>query len=261
MSGVSVIIPTAQVDEWLDEAVHSVLRSDDVPVQVIVVHDGIAPDHTRAWADDDRVTIAHHPTRMGPSAGMQTGVRLDKFPHIARLDADDVSDSKRLSVQSRFLDDHENVVAVGSRVKRIDGSGESTGDVRGPAGVDIRRHFLLYNVLAHSSLMFRKDAHDTVGGYDLSLRQMEDYLFLLRLAQEGSIAILPEFLVSYRVHSSQASRGAKPYGQHIQLVKAERIALARILNESLLLTHAKNVAWVALQYARYFGPVRPGHEY
>lgn len=260
MSGVSVIIPTAHVNGWLDDAVHSVLNGDLASVQVIVVHDGVLPDATRDWMNDPRVTVAHHADRKGPSAGMKTGVGLATYPYIARLDADDLSTGDRLSKQARFLDEHPSTVAAGGRVRRIDENGEPTGDVRGPAGDDIRRHFLLSNVLAHSSLVFRREAYDLVGGYDLSLRQMEDYLFLLQLSQRGPVAILPDFLVKYRVHGSQASRGAKPYGRHIGLVTGERLALARVLGKNLFVAHAKNVAWVALQYARYFGPMRPGHE-
>ena len=260
MSGVSVIVPTAHVNAWLDDAVASVLASEGVPIQVIVVHDGVAPDRNRQWASDPRVTIAHHPDRLGPSAGMKTGRELAKFPYLARLDADDLSSSARFSRQARFLDEHPETVAVGTRVKRINESGTTTGNVRGPAGQDIRVHFLLSNVLAHSSLMFRRDAYDEIGGYDLALRQMEDYLFLLQLSQRGPVAILPEFLVSYRVHDKQASRGAKPYGSHIRLVTQERTSLGRTLKKNSVVVAVKNVAWVALQYARYFGPVRPGHE-
>lgn len=108
--------------------------------------------------------------------------------------------------------------------------------------------------------MFRRDVHDRIGGYDVSLRQMEDYLFLLQLSQHGPVAVLPDFLVKYRVHSSQASRGAKPYGSHIRLVMQERRALSRKLGANSLVSWLKNGAWVGLQYARYFGPMRPGHE-
>jgi glycosyltransferase involved in cell wall biosynthesis len=260
VSGVSVIIPTAQVNSWLDDAVGSVLACDGVPIQVIVVHDGVRPDRARAWTTDPRVTIAHHPERRGPSAGMKTGRNLAAYPYIARLDADDLSTRERFFAQVQFLDEHPDVVAVGTRVRRIDEEGATTGDVRGPAGDDIRVHFLLSNVLAHSSLMFRRDAYDQVGGYNLSLRQMEDYLFLLQLSQRGPVAILPQFLVKYRVHSSQASRGAKPYGPHIRLVTHERLALGRTLKKNPVVSRLKNAAWVALQYARYFGPMRPGHE-
>lgn len=260
MSGVSVIIPTAQVNAWLDDAVESVLASEGVAVQVIVVHDGVIPDRSRRWADDPRVTIAHHLDRLGPSAGMKTGRELAKFSYIARLDADDLSSSARFSQQAHYLDEHPETVAVGSRVERIDETGASTGNVRGPSGEDIRVHFLLSNVLAHSSLMFRREEYDRIGGYDLSLRQMEDYLFLLQLSQKGPVAILPEFLVKYRVHGLQASRGAKPYGLHIRLVTRERAALGRTLSKNPIVTALKNIVWVALQYARYFGPMRPGHE-
>lgn len=132
--------------------------------------------------------------------------------------------------------------------------------VRLPHGDDVRGDLLLFNVVSHSSLMYRRDAFDDLGGYDERLRQMEDYEFILRLGTLGSIANLQEPLVRYRVHGSQTSRGAAPSGPHIAAVARARLALGKAIGAPALSTRAKLLAWRTLQYLRFAGVVRPGHE-
>ncbi|TFD50807.1 glycosyltransferase [Cryobacterium frigoriphilum] len=260
MRGVSVILPTVRLDAWLDEAVWSILGNTGVDVDLVVVHDGVVPDRTLRWATDPRVQLVHHPERLGQTRGMMSGLAVARHDLIARLDADDLSSGTRLSRQAAYLDAHPETVAVGSRVMRIDNAGVDGKEMVFPAGADIRSHLLFANVVAHSSLMFRRDVGRTVGGYDPTLRQMEDYDFILRLAAVGPIANLDELLTRYRVHPQQTSRGAPPCGHHIDQVMRGRVALRRALKAPLLASTIKNLVWRAVQFARYYRVIRPGYE-
>lgn len=260
MRGVSVILPTVRLDAWLDEAVWSILDNEGVDVDLVVVHDGVEPDRTLSWATDARVQLVHHPERLGQTRGMMSGLEHARHDLIARLDADDLSSTTRLSRQVEYLDAHPATVAVGSRVMRIDNAGVDGREMVFPAGPDIRSHLLFANVVAHSSLMFRREIGLAVGGYDATLRQMEDYDFILRLAAAGPIANLDELLTRYRVHPQQTSRGAPPYGRHIDQVMCGRVALRRVLRAPVLASTVKNIVWRAVQYARYYGVIRPGYE-
>lgn len=259
MRGVSVVIPTIRLDRWLDEAVESVLASVGVRVDLLVVHDGVAPDPGKSWASDERVTILHLPQRSGQAVGMNLAMASARYDLVARLDGDDLATPDRLLRQSEFLDAHPEVVAIGSRAMRIDENGAELSELRIPAGDDIRQHLLLQNVVVHSSLMFRKDIVTGIGAYE-ALDQMEDYDLVLRLAAIGPIAVLDEVLTRYRVHSQQMSRGAAPYGPHIRRVVAGRQELRRRLGASRLRAGALNIAWIGVQYLRFHRILRPGYE-
>jgi glycosyltransferase involved in cell wall biosynthesis len=260
LSGVTVIMPTIRIDAWLDYAVESILSSELAALELIVVHDGIEPDYLRPWTQDARVTVVHSPVRIGQAAGMNLGVSHARHEFIARLDADDAAHPSRLKLQLDYLESHPETVAVGSRVMRIDHEGEPLAELVYPTGNDIRRSLLLQNVVAHSSLMFRKNALERVGPYDAAMGQMEDYDFILRLAQIGPIANLDHVLTYYRVHSHQTSRGAPPRGRHITRVLAARTVLGRHLGVSAIERTTKNSAWVAVQYLRYYKFRKPGYE-
>ena len=258
--GVSVIIPTVRLDHWLDQAVESILGSVGVDVDLVVVHDGVEPDRSLAWTNDSRVQLVHHANRRGQTAGMQSGLARARFDLVARLDADDLSTPNRLQQQAVYLDEHPHTVAVGSRVMRMAADGTDLTEMVLAVGPDVRPELLFQNVVAHSSLMFRRDTSLLVGGYDEHLVQMEDYDFIMRLARHGEIAVVDDILTRYRVHPQQTSRGAAPWGPHINRVLADRVALRRVLRAGLATSTIKNVIWCGVQYARYFRIIRPGYE-
>ncbi|KFF57987.1 hypothetical protein JF66_22015 [Cryobacterium sp. MLB-32] len=255
-----MVIPTVRLDKWLDEAVESILGSTGVEVDLIVVHDGVEPDRSRPWTNDARVQIVHHPVRLGQTKGMESGLAQARFDLVARLDADDLSSPNRLHEQAAYLDAHPETVATGTRVMRIDNVGRDQREMVMPTGEDIRSKLLFENVVPHSSLMFRRETSDAVNGYNQALMQMEDYDFILRLATRGPIANLDKVLTRYRVHPAQTSRGAAPWGLHIRSVMADRVELRRVMKEPRLASAVKNLVWGAVQYARYFGVIRPGYE-
>lgn len=255
-----MVIPTNRIDLWLDLAVESVLSENLSDLELIIVLDGVELPEDREWRVDPRVRILHIPRSLGPAAAMNIAIATIKSPYVARLDSDDRDLPGRLAKEVAYLDEHPDVVAVSSRTHRIDENGVRRGVVRLPAGADIRRHLLVSNVVPHSTLAFRRDAAEAVGLYNPELRQMEDYDLILRLAVIGPIAQFEEPLVEYRVHRNQTSRGAAPHGQHIRDIGKGRLALARSLGVSGLRARLEHAAWVVMQYLRWWGVVRPGHE-
>lgn len=260
MSSVSVVIPTNRLDPWLDEAVASVLDGTHDDLELVIVLDGIEPVDEPAWASDPRVRLLPLAFNVGQASAMNAGVRASRGEYVARLDSDDLCEPERLALEAAYLDAHDSTVAVGSGVTRIDETGKVTGAVSLPSGADVRPGLLLSNVISHSSLMFRRRSFDEVGGYDPSLRQMEDYVFILRLAGLGEVANLPDRLVRYRVHSTQTSRGASARGPHIRAVGRERLVLASAIGASRIATWAKFAAWRGVQVLRHSGLRKPGHE-
>ncbi|HWL00858.1 MAG TPA: glycosyltransferase [Microbacteriaceae bacterium] len=241
---VSVVVPAHRVDAWLDRAVGSVLASTDIDLELIVVFDGIA-EAAPLWSTDPRVRLVFRPVSGGPSVAMQDGVDVASGTYIARLDSDDLTDPERLAVQVAHLDAHPDTVAVAALVRIIDEDDRVTGSLTAPVGDDVRRRLLLYNFIAHSTVMFRRDAALRIGGYDRALRVMEDYEFLLRLATLGPIAQLDRRLVGYRLHTGQTSHSIALRGPHIDAVLAGRRALAGALGVGRVATWARDALWGA----------------
>ncbi|MCW2846484.1 MAG: hypothetical protein JWR90_458 [Marmoricola sp.] len=255
--GVSVLIPTASVGPWLDESVNSVLAQDGVSLEVVVVHDGVEPDLSRAWAKDSRVRILETGVR-GLSNALNVGAQACANEFIARLDADDRSLPGRLRMQAQFLDSHPEAVAVGTLAERINDQGKVTGDLGVVSEGDLRRRLLVRNQLMHPSVMFRASTWEESGGYDTQLFRMEDYELWLRMARLGELRVLPAPLIQYRVHEGQMSRAPSP-ASDFRIVLRARHALARHLGIGLVVQVALDGLFIVAHISRTLGLRKLGY--
>ncbi len=83
----SVVIPTRNRRELLEEAVRSVLEQRRVSVECVIVDDG-SDEPLERW-DDPRVRVVGHEVPRGPAAARNTGLRHARGRYVSFLDDDD----------------------------------------------------------------------------------------------------------------------------------------------------------------------------
>ena len=66
------------------------------------------------------------------------------------------------------------------------------------ANTDLKRTLLLYNPIAHGSVLLRKSAVEKVGGYSADCGPTEDYELWMRLSQEGDFVGVEDLLYRWR---------------------------------------------------------------
>lgn len=206
---VSVIITTYNRPQLLPRAVASVLMQEGVGFELLVIDDGSLEGDTRAVAEgfrDTRIHYIHHEQNRGSAESLNHGLREAKGGYIAILDDDDewiVRD--KLMKQVEFLENNPDHVAVATQVIIIEyTSGETIKKSSYPMEDNaIRKNFLSFNPIAHSSILYRAHVARDMGGYDVSLSRGKDYDLILKIADRGKIAILPDHAVRYRESTFQ----------------------------------------------------------
>ena len=203
---VAVVIAAYQAQAYLEPCVESVLTQSLHSLHVVIVDDG-STDGTLRIAraiGDRRVSVLTGPNK-GPAHARNRGVReLPAARYVAFLDADDVWDRDKLEAQTRYLDEHPEVVAVGCRIRYISSAGRplgTTGElVDDEAQAAIARGELL--PFPTSSIVVRRDVFCRVNGFDefLGTQGSEDLDLYARLARRGRFACLPTVLGSMRIH-------------------------------------------------------------
>lgn len=186
---VSIIIPTYKNRGNLMRAIDSALDQDYQSIEVIVVDDN-DPDSTfrrdtevcmSHYDAEDRVIYLKHSENRNGAAARNTGIKQARGKYIAFLDDDDCFMPGKIKAQVEFLDDHNEFEGVycqaiksGQIIKRNLKDGSLARDL-----------LLMKTYMFTPSLMFRREALKTIGGFDESFRRHQDYELLLKFFRAG----------------------------------------------------------------------------
>lgn len=207
----SVVMPMYNAEEWVGEAIESVLARADGLLELIVVDDGSTdsgPEIAAAFGDPVRLVWQEN---AGPSRARNVGVGQARGALVGFLDADDIwvaesPDPRR----SRFEDPAVDVVMA--RVLPV------TGDPLEPC----------FEPIATSlpALLARRDVFDRFGGLDESLTHSEDLDWLTRIRAAGAMLdSIPDIVVHYRRRPGSLTQDLEATKRGVLLVA--RAALER----------------------------------
>jgi glycosyltransferase involved in cell wall biosynthesis len=206
---VSVIIPAYNADQFVGDAIKSVLTQSHENLELIVVDDG-STDRTAEIAeafDDPRLHVLRE-RNSGPAGARNHGLALARGDVIAFLDADDYWLPEKLERQLRTLEADEQVSAVGCLMHYR----SSNGRVLGVTGQTVDEHDQERIVRGQllpfplSSSLFRRSTLDIVGEFDETLRDAaEDLDLMARVASKGRFVCVDEVLGAYRIHPGSLS--------------------------------------------------------
>jgi glycosyltransferase involved in cell wall biosynthesis len=203
---VSVIIPAYNAEAFIGECLDSVLRQTYQDFEIIVVNDG-SSDATESALRPyrDRIVYVAQENR-GVSAARNTAIGLAHSEFVAFLDADDYWLPDFLERQVPLLEKQAAAALVCSDVYLL-----AAGEVVQPLGV-IGAHrgplskYVGYWRIYLSAVVARWQAIMDAGGFDETLRYMEDLDLWIRLAGAGyEFVHNPLPLAVYRAHSSNAT--------------------------------------------------------
>jgi glycosyltransferase involved in cell wall biosynthesis len=213
----SLLLPVYHGDsaEFLLRAfTSSVTAQTRRPSEVVLVQDGpVSASLVSAIAELDRSTpvplkIVILPENRGLADALTAGLSECSYDVVARMDADDVSEARRFSVQLGYIEQGYELVGSGLHEFYESESGDKLGVRRIPP-VDpdeIRRYARFHDPFNHPTVVYTKSAVERAGGYQ-SLGLMEDYWLFARMLASGAKAInSPEPLVRYRVSSGAYKR-------------------------------------------------------
>ena len=188
----------------MHQAVASVLAQTYCDFELIIVDDSSSDGSLSILqsVDDPRVRIIGHNTNMGAALSRNDALPAAHGEFVAIMDADDVCAPTRLERQIAFLEANPLVGLVGSGVyDNIDESGAVLYTSYLPEDNETIQQALVEEwCFFHSSIMFRREFYEHVGGYRKEFEPAEDHDFLLRILEHCQAHNLYERLVSYRLN-------------------------------------------------------------
>ena len=223
---VSAIIIVRDGEQFIAEAIESVIAQEGVAWELIVVDDG-SSDGTEAIVQSflarlgERLRHVHHAghANLGMSASRNLGISEASGDYVAFLDADDLWAPGKLAEQVTILDKEPETAMVYGRTL-IWHSWNPADDQRDfyydlgigadathPPG-SLFRQLLAnrYQTPTTCNAMIRRDALLAIGGCDPGLRGMfEDQLLFAKLLLEYPTHVSSRCWAQYRQHAGSAS--------------------------------------------------------
>jgi glycosyltransferase involved in cell wall biosynthesis len=173
---------------------------------------------------------------MGISKSVNRGIDAALGVYLAKMDADDICLPNRFAKQVEWLDEHVDIVAVGSAVYHVDGDNNCLGAFSPPCdSIDVGFALLYTFPFYNPSLMIRGAVlYDNNLRYDEGfVSSAEDYDFMSRLAVHGKMENMPDVLLLFRQHQASVTvQGAEK--QRVNNEKVSRRNIKKLLNEELV---------------------------
>lgn len=214
----SVVISVHNGARFLQAALDSVSEQTVQDWACVIVDDGSDDGSYElacrwAAAQRNRAQVLTHPghARRGVAASRNRGIGASVGPWIAFLDQDDVWYPSKLERQAAFITQQPNLAAVGC-VPEVHFDGvkpwpyaeawaQMIRSIDARRARDLRlRDFITICPFCLSGVVARREALLGAGGFDPGLPQTSDWLMWALLAYEGSLGLVREPLVVYRVH-------------------------------------------------------------
>lgn len=205
---VSVVIAAYNAEDYIADAVASVLNQTMDDLELIVVDDG-STDTTREvlrrFEGDPRMRVVEQ-NNAGCSAARNRGAAAATGNYIAIVDADDVCWPHKLEYQIDCFRQRPQLAVVGTHARMIGPRGQHLGVVRTPPDHGTIAEGMQHSMqFCHATILIRADVFERLGGYDESYPTSEDYQFLRRVVTRHRAANVDRILYDMRIHADSKS--------------------------------------------------------
>jgi glycosyltransferase involved in cell wall biosynthesis len=218
---VSILMPVRNEERFLPMALRSLAAQTLKAWELVVVDDGSTDSTPHILAEaadnDPRIRVVKS-SGQGLVSALNTGLSVCRAPLVARMDGDDIAHPDRLAEQAAFLSAHDTVGLVACSFRHFPRHQVGMGMMGYEqwqnqllAHEAILADLFVESPFVHPSVMFRRQAVESVGGYR-DMGWAEDYDLWLRLAAAGTrFARLARTLFFWRERPDRTTRSSEAY--------------------------------------------------
>ena len=235
---VSIIVPSYNHAQFLEERIESILNQDFDNFEVILLDD-LSPDNSaeilKKYQDHPKVSHCIINEKNSGSTFYQwnKGIDLAKGELIWIAESDDVADPHFLAKLVPKFDQNPNLVLAYSQSYRMNAQGEVTGTWKDCtdssdaelftndfelSGLEYFEKFLKTgNTIPNASgVIFKKQTYLDVGGANPRLKFIGDWDIWAKVVTQGDIFFTPECLNYFRYHDTSVIAQARKNKDHFE---------------------------------------------
>lgn len=221
MRDISIIIPTYNRRDRILKSVNSVLEQS-YPVKEVIVADDCSQDDTEEVLkeiQDPRVKYFKLPENRGAGGARNYGVDRAQSDIIAFHDSDDIWLPEKIERQMEVYENQTDAGLVYTAyayrerskygilhvIPQVDGTRNLSGN--------IFRDLLIRNSIGAPTILMRKKIFYEIGGFDETLCSLEDWDFVIRVAEKYPIGFVPDVMVEVELLDGGVSSNLADYYQ------------------------------------------------
>ncbi len=227
MTEFSVVIPTYNRENKIEAAIGSVLKQDGAgeyfKLNEIIVIDDCSTDNTDEAIESfrekeagqlqkSRIQLIYHrlDRNSGPGKARNFGASMAQSEYIAFQDSDDMWYPQKLKEMSLFMAGNPGADLY-SHFYEAELSGGRKMLVDAPVMDDYFEELAKRNLVGAPTIVVKRNAFMDVGGFDESMRALEDWDFALRFTYEHRICFVPKVLMEVDLIGEGVSSSAGNY--------------------------------------------------
>lgn len=214
---ISIILPTYNRGYIIQKAIDSVLVQNYEYWELIIVDDGSTDetDEVVRRYHDERIRYVKNETNMGANYARNRGVRMAKGEFLAFIDSDNVLFPSKLEILYKEFKKSDKLGLVFAQVQIVDLNGTENIFPREEFRINDITEIMSYtNVIDTNAAIIKKQLFEKVGGFDESLKRMQDWDLFFRALKERdySVRYIPKIVTINYLQNNSISY-SEDYGQ------------------------------------------------
>lgn len=226
---VSIIMPSYNTENFIDEAINSVLNQTHKNWELIIVDDASTDSTDKVvekFLNDRRIHYIKNKENYGAAISRNFAIKQAKGKWIAFLDSDDIWMPQKLERQINFMIKNKYSFSYANYIE-IDEESEATGKmISGPNKITKTG---MYNYCWPGCLTVMYNA-EKIGTVQIpDIKKNNDYAMWLKIIEKENCYLLNEILAKYRKRSGSISNKS-----YFKLIKWHYILFRNILNKNVI---------------------------
>jgi len=199
---VSVLMPAYNCEQYIAEAIESIIQQTYTNWELIIVDDGSTDSTAQIiksyQTKDERIILYQFSENKGIPFARNKCLELAKGEYLGNLDSDDIALPQRLEKQIQFMEQNLEIGICGTWAKAINDNNQEIGIYRPPQDNQNIIFNLLFatHFMVNTSMMIRKK---TILIYQKKYEVTEDYKFLMDSIKNGVVlSNYADILITFR---------------------------------------------------------------
>jgi glycosyltransferase involved in cell wall biosynthesis len=218
---VSVITPSLNQGQFIEETILSVMRQDYTSIEHIVIDGGSSDDTLDVLRRYPHLTWVSEPDG-GQSDAINKGFARARGDLLSWLNADDTYTPGAVTAAVDFLNAHPQACLVYGDCDQVDEQGRFLERLRGRP-FDLRGYLLFDHEVPQPATFFRRRVIDEVGGLDAQLHLAMDFDYWIRVARVCRLEYSGQLWATYRMHPTgkTTARISEALRDHLSILDRE----------------------------------------